>query len=60
VGERIWELHNERLCDVLPSADIIKKIESQKLTWVWHVELLRKPREVYAVSLRKPGKNRRR
>jgi len=45
------KLHNEKLCDIYSSPNIVRVIKSRRMRWVWHVALMGERRGVYRVLM---------
>jgi hypothetical protein len=48
------KLHNEELCDLYCSPNIVRAIKSRRIGWAEHVARIGERRGVYRILLRKP------
>ena len=48
-------LHNEELCALYSSPDIIRVIKSRRLKWAGHIARMRERKGAYNVLVKKPG-----
>jgi len=47
-------LHNEELCNLYTSPNIIRVIKSRRMTWVGNVACMGEMRNAYKILVRKP------
>jgi hypothetical protein len=48
------KLHNEELCNLYSSPDIIRQVKSRRMRWAVHVARMEEERKVYKVLVGKP------